>query len=163
MPLAGTPLLPRKVARILLDLGWTNVENLALMLATFMAESNLYTQAYHYNAPADGGDGSTDWGPCQLNDGNKGGLPPKVVDGKPVPQAGGSKSVADLDAFVAMATDPERCFAHAREMYDERGFQPWYAGPHYVHAAGTGWKKWYPAAVGGVRNMLLEKNGYPIA
>lgn len=165
MPLAGTSLLPRKVSRILYDLGWVNAENHALMLATLMAESNLYTHAYHYNAPADGQDGSTDWGPCQLNDGNKGGLPPRVVDGLPVPQAGGAhtKTQEQLDAFVAMATDPARCFAHARKMYEARSFAPWYAGPSYPHADGTGWKKWYTTATAGLRNMLHEKRGFPLA
>lgn len=159
MPLAGQALLPRKVSRILYDLGWVNADNHALMLATFMAESNLYTHAYHYNSPADGGDGSCDWGPCQLNDGNKGGLPPKIVNGLPVSQA---PTQAKRD-FAVMACDPERCFAHAREMYEARSFQPWYAGPSYPHADGTGWKRWYTTATAGMRNMLHERRGFPLS
>jgi hypothetical protein len=157
-------MLPRKASRLLLDAGWTSAENNSKMLATIMGESNLFSHAYHWNSPADGGDGSTDWGPFQLNDGNKGGQSPvKGPDGLPVPVEGGIKKLSEVKAFAEMACDPQRAAAHARAMYEARGFQPWVAGPYYPHADGGGWKKHYPAATYAMRNMLHEMLGFPLA
>lgn len=158
MPLAGTPVLPRKFARLLFDHGWLNVENISKMVATCMAESDLYTHSWHYNSPNEGGDGSTDWGVFQLNDGNKGGRTPvSGPDGLPMPQAGGVKSLADVMAFRDMACDPERAVVVARDLYARRGFQPWVA---YNSGA---WKKKAPTATYAVRNMLHEIWGLPLA
>lgn len=164
MPIAGTPLLGRKAARMLWERGWVNYENLAKFLATLMAESDLYSHAWHYNSPIDGGDGSTDWGVCQLNDGNKGGRSPiSGSDGLPQPVAGGSKPLAEVQAFARLACDPPRAFNRAREMYNLRGFQPWYASPYYPHDAGTAWKRKFTLATAYCRNMLHEMLGFPLA
>ena len=158
MPLAGTPIIPRKFARVLFDHGWTNVENLAKMVATCLAESNLYSHAWHYNDPREGGDGSTDWGPFQLNDGNRGGVSPvSGADGLPQPRPGGSKTLAEVMAFRDMACDHTRAVLVARDLYDRRGFQPWVA---YNTEA---WKRHAATATYAVRNMLHEKWGIPLA
>lgn len=158
MPLSGTPLVPRKVARALYDAGWLNVVNLLKMLATMLAESDLYTHAWHYNAPAEGGDGSTDWGPFQLNDGNKGGKSPILdAEGMPQPQPGGIKTLAEVKAFRDMACDLDRAMPVARDLYERRSFQPWAA-----YNSGS-WKRRIPVASYAIRNMLHEMFGVPLA
>jgi hypothetical protein len=159
MPLAGTPLVPRKVARALYDAGWLNAVNLLKMLATMLAESQLCSHAWHYNSPMDSppGDGSTDWGPFQLNDGNKGGRTPiSGPDGLPVPQEGGSKSLADVLKFRDMACNLDHAMPVARDLYERRAFQPWAA-----FNSGA-WKKYIPTASYAIRNMLHEMFGVPL-
>jgi hypothetical protein len=160
MPLSGTPLVPRKVARALYDAGWLNVVNLLKMLATMLAESDLYTHAWHYNDPHDPenpGDGSTDWGPFQLNDGNKGGKSPVLdAEGMPHPVAGGIKTLAEVQAFAAKACNLETAMPVARDLYERRAFQPWAA---YNSGA---WKKRIPVASYAIRNMLHEMFGVPL-
>jgi hypothetical protein len=143
-------MLPRDAARLLYDAGWVQVENLTKMLCTVLAESSLFPAAWHWNDPKDGGDGSTDWGIFQLNDGNKGGVAPQVINGMPVP-------VAKVKAFAEAALDPERAVLKARALYDARGFQPWAA---YNRGA---WKSYGPTATAGIRNMLHVLNGWPLA
>lgn len=156
MPLAGERILARKAARLMFDAGWTGAENLEKMLATAAAESDLYAGAYHFN---EGGPmpGSTDWGMYQLNDGNIGGKPPVIgADGLPHPVAGGSKSLAELENFAAMALDPEQATHYAREMFVARGFQPWVA---YNSGA---WRNKIALATLGVCNMFREMWGVPL-
>lgn len=127
------------------------------MAATTLAESNGYTHAYHYNDPADGGDGSCDWGIYQLNDQNHGGLAPVLgADGLPHPVEGGSKTLAELEEFVAMACDPDDATVRARAMYESRGFQPWAA---YNSGA---WQRQIEAASLGVCNFWRERYGLPL-
>lgn len=102
MGLAGYQMKPRKVARLMNDAGWTDVENLMKMIATAQAESDLYTEAWHEND-----NGTTDWGYLQLNDGGKTGT--------------------ELEEFKAMAFDPVEATAYARKMFVQRKFQPWVA------------------------------------
>jgi hypothetical protein len=138
------------------DAGWIGAENLVKILATAAAESDLYTGAFHYN---EGGPmpGSTDWGPYQLNDGNIGGKPPVIgADGMPHPVAGGSKSLAEVQAFAKMACDPVEATKHARAMFEARGFQPWVA---YNSGA---WKNKIALATLGVCNMFREMWGAPL-
>jgi hypothetical protein len=150
-------MLGRDVARLLYDAGWVQVTNLVRMLCTVWAESNLYDHAWHYNSPNEGGDGSTDWGIFQLNDGNKGGKTPiSGPDGLPRPVAGGSKPLAEVQAFADMACDPVEAVKHARAMYETRGFQPWAA---YNSGA---WKKYGPQATYAIRNMLHVFFGWPL-
>jgi hypothetical protein len=151
-------MLPRDAARLLYDNGWLNVENLCKMLCTVFAESSLWSHAWHYNDPKDGGDGSTDWGIFQLNDGNHGGKSPvSGPDGLPRPIAGGVKTLAAVEAFAKVACDPEQAVLKARALYDDRGFQPWAA---YNSGA---WKKYGPDATYAIRNMLHVINGWPLA
>jgi hypothetical protein len=157
MPLGTETILARDAARLLFDEGWVNVENLTKMLCTVIAESSLYVNAWQWNDPAKGGDGSTDVGLFQLNDGNKGGNPPTVVDGKPVPSPGGSKSLADRQRFYAIALDPKQATGYARALYVVRQFQPWVA---YNSGA---WKKHGPTATYAIRNMLHVYFGWPLA
>jgi hypothetical protein len=160
MPLAGRQLSKKECAALAYGAGWTDAINLPKIVATFYAESNLYTEAWHWNDPADPvnpGDGSTDWGHAQLNDGNKGGNPPTLVDGHPRPVAGGIKSLAALETFVALATDPVQATDYARDLFERRRFQPWVA---YNSGA---YKEFIPAANVGVGNMIRERLGIPPA
>lgn len=133
MPLEGKQLLPREVALLLWNAGWTNADNLMIMLATSMAESALFTQAWNFNPPTERmPNGSYDWGLYQLNDGGKTG--------------------AEQASFKIMAFDPVKATAKAREMYDARKFQPWYA---YTNGS---WEKFIIQATTGVANMLRLKH-----
>lgn len=156
-------MLPRDAARLLYDHGWVNTLNLPKMLATIIAESDLFTHAWHYNDPHPSdpklkpGDGSTDWGIFQLNDGNKGGLRPDTdANGMPQPVPGGSKSVAEVRAFAMTACDPAKAVLVARDLYDRRGFQPWaaYGGERY--------KSKLDDATYAQRNMLHVILGVPL-
>lgn len=154
MALLGRVLPPREVAKLMKDAGWTNVENLLRMVATADAESNLYEWAFHWNDPADGGDGTTDWGYLQLNDQNKGGKAPTVdVHGRPQPVAGGKISLTDLQTFVDVALDAQQATKAARMLYAARGFSPWVA---YTSEA---WKQKIDRASKGIANMLRQEYG----
>jgi len=146
------------VCRLLWDHGWTKADNLCKMLAVLIEESRLWTHAWHYNDPKDGGDGSTDWGIFQLNDGNKGGVSPiEGPDGLPIPQPGGIKSLATVKAWAAMACDPTQAVLKARPLYEDRGFQPWAA----ADSRGK-WKDHVPTASYALRNMLHIIFGVPL-
>jgi hypothetical protein len=102
MPLEGRQLLPRDVAELLWEEGWTNADNLMIMLAVSMAESALFTEAWNLNS-----NGSYDWGLYQLNDGGKTGK--------------------EQEVFKTMACDPATATKSARKLYEARKFQPWVA------------------------------------
>lgn len=148
--LAGTQWLPRDVAKLLWDHDWVNAENLMVMVATVGAESLYYAGAWHYNAPSEGGDGSTDWGMFQLNDGNKGGQPP---DNNGMPQPGGTKTSTQIIAFRDEAWDAYKAVRIARALYVDRSFSPWAA---YNNGA---YKTFIPKACVAVCNMLAVLNG----
>jgi hypothetical protein len=156
MPLGSAPpLLPRAAAKLLYNSGWVGLDNLFKMLATAQAESNLYPKAWHWNDPASGYDGSTDWGWLQLNDGNKGGAKPKVdINGDAIPDP-------KVEAFAKMAMTPALAAAQARKLWDTptgpgriRGIQPWAA-----YASGA-WKKYMAPSATGIRNFLADKYGF---
>jgi len=161
MPLKGTNLKPRAVARISFDAGWVQAENLLIWIATLMEESLLFTHAYHWNDPENykSGDpraGTCDWGIPQLNDGNTGGKRPLLVNDLPVPQPGGIKGQTEMLKFVEMATDPIRSIDHARDMYELRKFQPWAA---YNSEA---YLKHIDVASLAICNMFREQYGVPL-
>lgn len=156
MPRKRTALLgriwePREIALLLTKAGWVNVFNLAKMVATVLAESLGYEHAFHWNDPAEGGDGSVDWGLFEMNDGNKGGKAPSK-DG--TPQPGGIKSVEQVLAFRDRAWTPELAAQDAYDLYDRRGFQPWAA------VANGQFKRQLPRADYGVMNMLRVYQGF---
>ncbi len=126
MPLQGHQWKPRDVARLLYDEGWLNAQNLCLMVATVGAESDYYEQAWNWNDPSKGGDGSTDWGIFELNDGNVGGGEPDA-QGSPRAKPGAAKTVAEVTEFRDVAWTPRAAVKTARSMYSDRGFQPWAA------------------------------------
>lgn len=162
MPILGTAWLPRKIARLLYDAGWKDAVNLLKMGCTVLAESGGYPLAYNYNDPAKGGNGSVDWGMFMLNDGNTGGKAPVVVDGRPEPTPGGSKSLATRQTFAHMALEPTTAVTHAREMYEARGFEPWY-GYHNPFTNTYAWKAHIGTFASGIGNMLKEMFGVKIA
>jgi hypothetical protein len=132
MPLNGRQMLPREAAKILWNEGWLNAENLMIMVATAMGESNLFVKAFNFNPPTSSmPKGSYDWGWLQLNDGGKQGQ--------------------EQEEFKVMAFDPVKAAKFARPMYEKRQFSPWYA---YKNGA---WEKFIPQATMGVANMLREK------
>ena len=134
MPLEGARMKPRAAALLLWNEGWLNAENLMIMVAVAMAESQLFTKAWNFNPPTSRNPkGSYDWGWLQLNDGGLQG--------------------AEQEKFKAMACDPVKATQHARPMYEQRQFQPWAA---YNSGA---WEEYIPEASVGVANMLREKWG----
>jgi hypothetical protein len=146
---AGIKLKPRKMAKRMNEAGWTDAENLMIMLAVANAESRLYSHTWHYNE-----NGSCDIGPYQLNDGNVGGNPPTIdADGIPHPSEGGSIPLAQREEFWAMATNADEATAHARAMYEARGFSPWVA-----YTTG-GWHGSIEIATLGICNYFREKYG----
>lgn len=157
MALGSAPaMLPRDAAKLLYNAGWSGLDNLFKMLATAMAESNLYPKAFHWNDPADGFDGSTDWGWLQLNDGNEGGTAPKTdSSGDAIPDP-------KVVTFANEAMDPATAATMARKLWmtptspggATRGIQPWAA---YTSGA---WKKYMAPAATGVRNMLADIYGF---
>lgn len=154
MPLLGRVIPPREVAKLMKDAGWTNVENLLRMVAIADAESNLYEWAFHWNDPAEGGDGTTDWGYLELNDQNKGGKAPTVTTiGKPQPVAGGILPLSTVQTLASVALDAAQATAAARKLYEARGFSPWVA---YTSGA---WKNKIDRASTGIANMLRQEYG----
>jgi hypothetical protein len=154
MPLGSAPpLKPRDAAAILYAAKWTELTNLFKTLATMLAESNLYPKAWHWNDPAAGGDGSTDWGWMQLNDGAKGGKAPALdANGDAIP----------VTQYQKDALDPVKAATMARAIWDEpwpggiRGITAWAA---YTSGA---WKKYMATSATGVRNFLAVKYGFPL-
>jgi len=128
MPLEGKRWLPRDIAKLLWDAGWLNAQNLAIMVAVTLAESAGFEEAWNLNA-----DGSHDWGLFQLNDQKKTG------------QA--------LEDFKAKALDPAQAVLIARELYDNRQFQPWAAYKNQSY------KQFLPSGCYAVMNMLREEFG----
>lgn len=159
MAILGSKWLPRKIARLLYDTGWKDADNLLQMIGTVLAESGGYEWAFHWNDPKDGGNGSTDWGMFQLNDGNVGGSAPTVgSDGKPIPSHGGKRAHADLVTFANKALDPTTAAGLARSMYESRGFEPWY-GHYNPFTKVYAWKSHLDTAAGAIANMLREMYG----
>jgi hypothetical protein len=135
----------RDVIGLLYDHGWHDAEKVVEMACTVDAESGCFPHAWHWNDPQDGGDGSTDWGMFQLNDGNKGGQPPSVLtDGLPVATT----------QFQKDALDPATAVVKARELYNARGFQPWFG-----HAK---WKNYAPAMTRALANYFRNLWGIPL-
>lgn len=152
MPLLGTQWRNRDVMRLLWDNHWHDANTLMTMGAVLFAESNNFDYAFHWNDPATvpPGDGSTDWGMFQLNDGNRGGVAPDK-DGNPQP--GGLRTQADVVKFRDMAWDPYQAAPYARKMFIDRGFQPW-------SAYNTNrFKEFIPQSCRAVCNMLAVLNG----
>jgi hypothetical protein len=135
----------RDVIDLLYVNGWKDADNLTKMACTVDAESGCYPHAFHWNSPDEKGNGSTDWGMFQLNDGNAGGQAPKTTaDGDPIPTT----------QFQKDALDPKTAVVKARAMYKERGFDPWYG---YAK-----WKNYAPAMTRALCNWLREKYGIPL-
>ncbi len=150
MPLQGPQWKPREVLRLLWDNHWKDANILMTMGAVVNAESNNFAHAWHWNDPADGLDGSTDWGMFMENDGNKGGVSP---DAQGNPQPGGIKTVEEITAFRDKMWDPYLAAPVARKQYVDRGFKPWaaYENKAYLH--------YIPTECTAMANMLAILNG----
>lgn len=135
----------RAVIALLYEHAWHDADNLLQMACTVNAESGCFPHAWHWNSPAEGGNGSTDWGLFQLNDGNAGGSAPKLTaNGDPIP----------VTQFQKDALDPAKAVLKARELYNARGFQPWFG-----HAK---WLNYAPPMTRALANWLREKYGIPL-
>ena len=152
MPLLGTQWKNRDVMRLLYDNHWVSANILMTMGAVVFAESSNFDHAFHWNDPADGYDGSTDWGMFQLNDGNINGPSPDNLGN---PQQGGTKSANEVLSFRNMAWDPNAAAIRARQMYVDRGFGPWAA---YKTKR---FEQYIPQSCKAVCNMLAVLNGLP--
>lgn len=150
MPLLGQQWKNRDVLRLLWDNYWHDANTLMTMGAVLYAEANNYDQAWHWNDPNEGHDGSTDWGMFQLNDGNKGGVSP---DENGNPQPGGLRTVEQVLVFRDMAWDPYTAAPYARKLFVARGFQPWAA---YTSKR---FQEFIPQSCRAVCNMLALLNG----
>lgn len=91
-------IMPRGIAKICYDAGWTDAHNLLIAVSVCIAESNGYADATHTNP-----DGSIDRGLWQIN--NK-----------------AHPTVSDKVAF-----DPWESTAYARKLYEKNGFKSWSA------------------------------------
>jgi len=135
--------LPRWAYHDVIDLlyrhGWHDAQKLVEMACTVDAESGCFPHAWHWNDPELGGDGSTDWGMFQHNDGNKGGQPPTV---------GPNGAPTAVTQFQKDALDPEKAANRARDLYNSRGFQPWFG-----HAK---WMNYAPAMTRALANWLRD-------
>lgn len=135
----------RDAVKLLYESGWKDADKLLQMACTVMAESGCYPHAWHWNDPAQGGDGSTDWGLFQLNDGAAGGKAPQLAsNGDPI-------AVTD---FQKNALDPALAGQDARKLYEARGFEPWNG---YAK-----WKNYAPAMTRALCNWLRVKYGIQI-
>jgi lysozyme-like protein len=129
MALAGRRWLPREIADLLWSNGWRD-ENLLRMIATVLQESEGYEEAEGMQNR----DKTYDWGLFQLNSGNE-----RVTK--------------------ELAFDPARAVKVARQLFLERGFQPWYG-----YTTGRYLEKDYMLrAIEGTRNFWRLRYGYPIA
>lgn len=135
----------RDVIKLLFDGGWENADNLLQMGCTVSAESRCYPHAWHWNDPAQGGDGSTDWGIFQLNDGASGGHAPRL--------ASNGDPIAATD-FQKAALDPAQAVVKARSLFKVRGFEPW--------VGHSKWQNYAPAMTRALCNWLRVKYGIPI-
>lgn len=155
MPLGDQPAWTRRnVVALLFNNGWVNVDNLLKMACTVEAESSSHPHAWHFNDPADGGNGTVDWGMFQLNDNLKGQpAPQRDVNGMAIPDS-------RVAAFVAEALDPAQAVLRARAMYVDRGFSPWYG---FRQPNGTEpWRNHITVMSLAICNFLREKYGVPL-
>lgn len=135
----------RDVIKLLYGAGWKDADKLLRMGCVIEAESGCFPHAWHWNDPAQGGNGSTDWGLFQLNDGNVGGTAPDLApNGDPVP----------VTAFQKGALDPPAAVLVARGLYEKRGFEPW--------VGYSKWQNYAPAMTRALCNWLRDKYGIPI-
>lgn len=130
--LFGRQLLPREVAKVNYDAGWTDVINNVRMGATVTAESGRYSAA----VGAVNVNGSQDWGMYQVNNRHHSFF-----------------GYADQEDFYRDCVLPEMAAHFARVLFlaDRQaggtGFGPWFAyGSQNYHDA-------LPAACGGCANM----------
>lgn len=144
--LGGLPHLEyREVIKLLYAAGWHDADKLLQMACTVDAESGCYPHAWHWNSPAEGGNGSTDWGLFQLNDANAGGVAPALAtNGDPIAAT----------EYQKHALDPTDAAVTARSIYNQRGFQPWFG---YAK-----WRNYAPAMTRALANWLRDKYGIPL-
>lgn len=134
--LAGTQLLPREAAKLVLGAGWLNYNKVLTAIQIFYAESLCFTEAVGGPNP----DGTFDYGWVQLNSGHM--------------KAWG---YTNLDEFKAMAFDPTQAIAKARALYvaAEYDFTPWaaFTNGHYDNPV------FRVRAIQGVANGTAELDG----
>jgi hypothetical protein len=128
--LRGDHLLPREVAHLLYTHGWRDVVTLAEMVAVVYAESGAYTEA----VSRENRNGSRDYGLFQLS------YDPDV-------------QTMSRDEWKAMAFTPDEAAEYASELFERRGFQPWFA-------YGTAnYERQLRKSAGGVANFLAVELG----
>lgn len=134
----GRRFLPREIAKLCYEAGWTNAENLCIAVAVCLAESNGYEHRWHDNTVTDK-DGkvkvvSRDRGLWMIND------------------------VSHADVSDDRAYDAIEATHIARRLYNAHGFQPWssFGNKQYRGAHALGY------AFDGISNMLRLRNGVPL-
>jgi hypothetical protein len=155
----GEQLDPWLAAQRLYKAGFKDAQELCVMWAVLESESGGYLKAWHHNVTRNE-DGtiklfddylmevkSTDLGFIQKN---------VVHNPRPLLPVEGDQSQLFVDdlfvAFPALARGDESAVI-ARQLFVQRGFQPWYA-----HTNGS-YKKSMPRACAAVANFLALKNG----
>jgi lysozyme-like protein len=133
MSLAGRRWLPREIVELCWKAGWRDL-NLLIMVACVLQESEGYAEA----VGGPNSDGSYDLGIFQLTDSN-------------------SKVTKEI------AFDPNRAVKIARELFEERGFQPWVAFKTERYLQKGPGKDYMLRSIEGVRNYWRVRYGYPIA
>jgi hypothetical protein len=130
MPLAGTQMQGRDIARLLHDAGWTDAENLTVAVMVCFAESMGYSRAYNDNVDSSGKVTSRDVGLMQIN-----------ISASQIGTA------AEEDLY-----DVQKNADAAYALYKNRGFQPWVAYNSRVYLRDT----YLKLATRGIANFLAE-------
>jgi hypothetical protein len=127
----GAQLTPFQAAQRLYRAGFEDAVELATIAAVIRAESGWYLKAWHHNVQRDGAGGidrdpegrlvvtSTDLGFIQRN-----------VEHTPWKHVADDDSQAFVDELFAAHPDlarADKSAAVARQLFEARGFQPWYA------------------------------------
>lgn len=154
--LEGEELRPWQAAQRLYRAGFVDAKELATMWAVLEAESGGYLKAWHHNVArnpdktiARSSDGtmsvlSTDLGFIQRNVRHN---PPVKLS---INEASSRTFVATLFEKYPELADGQKSAAIARELFVERGYQPWYA---YSNAS---YEKSLPRACEAVGNFLAK-------
>jgi|SRR5215831_989781 len=134
--LAGKKWLPRDVAALLYEHGWTGFDNQVDFVATVGGESAYYEEAEGDPHP----DGTIDLGLFQLNS---------------LHAPGWGMS---FEEFKAMAFDPHKAVVYARKLWDAAAhqgdpFKPWYA------YSNDSYKRYMRQAIVGCANAKAIREG----
>jgi hypothetical protein len=116
--LAGKQLQPSEIAALCYKHGWRD-KNLIIAVAVCLSESDGYIEAYNSNLDDEGNVLSKDIGLFQIN------IPASKVG----------------SSYEKRLFDPENNLRAARDLFDRRGFQPWYGYTKGV-ATNPDWYYW---------------------
>lgn len=155
--LDGARLLPFQAAQRLYLAGFREAHLLAEIAATMRAESGWYLKAWHHNVrrDADGGIARDSVGRMTVVSTDLGFIQRNVVhsDPKVISDEEGADLAADLFAANPDLANGQRSAEIAWDLYEQRGFSPWYA-----HTNGS-YVRHLPDAILAVASLLSVQFG----